>query len=136
MRILFLVNALGVIVATVYAGMAASPVWIPWYAFGAAAAFIVALAIPWVAEYRSMGRDFGAIESDFMTHGRPEAFQSQPSQQVFGANDSPPGISSSTPPYFWVVAFGLIGVGLLAADVIQWLPLPTAPEDDRSLSNF
>jgi|GEM_PF-1815622 len=136
MKALFAINALGVVIATVYAGMAASSVWIPWYAFGAAAAFVIALAIPMVAEYRSMGRDFGAIESDFMTHGRGDMGQPQPRQQVFGANDKLPGFKGSSPPTFWIIVFGVIGLGLLVADVIQWLPLPTAPEDDRSLSNF
>lgn len=135
MRGLFFLNAAGVVTATVYAGMVASSVWIPWYAFAASAAFIVALAIPWVADYRSMNREFGAIESDFMAHGRPDRTP-KPQQEVFGANEPLPGFRRSRSPAGWVIAFFVVGLVLLAIDVVQWWPLPTAPEDDRTLQGF
>jgi hypothetical protein len=132
MRWLFLANAVGVASATVYAGMVASSVWIPWYAIGAGAVFIAALAVPWVAEYRSMNREFGAIEDDFLAHGRPDRAE-RPKQEVFGGADTAPGFRTQRPPVGLVAALFVIGLALLAADVIQWMPLPTAPEDDRSL---
>jgi hypothetical protein len=137
MRWLLIVNVIGLLAAGAYGGAIASATRVPWWAFGAAAFFLVALALPLIAEYRSVGHSFGKIEQSFLAQTRKPYFPSA-APEIFAPNAEPePVWQEHRPPIKSVLALTLVASVLLAIDVTLYVStLPPPGTDAGKISNY
>ena len=137
MRWLLIINVVGLIAAGIYGGAIMSGTRVPWWAFGAAALFLVALALPLIAEYRSVGHGFGKIEQSFLAQTRKPYFPSA-TPEVFAPNAEPePVWQEQRPPLKSVLALMLVAGALLAVDVAFYVStLPPPGTHIGKISNY
>lgn len=137
MRWLLIVNVVGLLAAGTYGGAVASAARVPWWAFAAAGFFLAALALPLIAEYRSVGHGFGRIEQSFLAQTRKPYFPSA-TPEIFAPNTEPePVWQEYRPPTKSVLVLTLVAAALLAVDVALYVStLPPPGTDTGKISNY
>jgi hypothetical protein len=137
MRWLLAVNVLGLIAAGAYGGAVASAARVPWWALAAGALFLAALAMPLIAEYRSVGRGFGEIEQSFLAQTRKPYFPGA-EPEVFAPNaEAGAAWKGRRPPLRSVLALTLLAAALFAADVASYVrALPPSVASGGKISNY
>jgi hypothetical protein len=137
MRWLLIVNVVGLLAAGAYGGAVASATRVPWWAFAAAALFLIALALPLIAEYRSVGHGFGKIEQSFLAQTRKPYFPNA-APEIFAPNAEPePVWQEYRPPVKSVLALTIVAGALLTVDVALYVStLPPPGTDTGKISNY
>ena len=134
---LHLVNCVGIVISGAYGGFIGSERGIPYLPFSAAGLFLVALALPFIIEYRSVHKNFRKIESSFLDRRRPLG-SARPGNdvQIFTDEAPDPVWQAKGPPVKRVLVLTLLAVFLLSFDVARYVAtLP--PADERgTITNY
>lgn len=136
MRWLIALNIAGVIAAAIFGGAIAPKGPTPWWAFAAAAVFLVGAVWPFIVEYRSFNREFGQIESSFLSTVRRPYFPSE--DKVFApGDDAAPKLTAPPPPVKTVLALTIGAFILLAVDLGRFAArLPPPGTDTEKITNY
>jgi len=129
------VNALGIIVATGYAGYVVGAERIPWGGLAAATLYLIGTAIPLFHAYFSIDSGFQKIEENYVTNRRREHFP--PAQEILDNTRAAPVIKRRRKPLRAIIALMVLASGLLIADVADWVINPPDPQSrSDTISNF
>ncbi|MEO5336979.1 MAG: hypothetical protein H7841_08805 [Magnetospirillum sp. WYHS-4] len=138
MRWLFFIDGIGVVVSGAFAGIALNGGFSPVGGLAAAVIFMAGLFAPFVMEYTSVGRDFGAIGGDFLQEARRPFFPGGRGQaEIFGAHDHRPGWHRLREPIGVVAMLTVVATLLIATDLSRYALHQAAVQQQRTtITNF
>jgi len=136
-RLLMILNGLGLLAAAGYAGMVLSRAYTPWWALIGAGVFFAGVFQPLFAEYMALGSGFKELEGGYLESRRRDRGMG-PAVEVLGP-DQPPGRAFERKGLKGrgAVILMILGCVLLTVDVADWWSQrPPAPAKPGVISNF
>lgn len=137
MRLVMVLNALGLLASTGYAAMVLTRSYTPLWAFIAAALFFFGIFQPVLVEYALLGGGFKKLEGGYTQNRRRERGEG-PKVEIIGP-DQPPGTAfrqrgprNRTPFLLFVVGFVLLCID----GGLWWTERPPPPKDPGVITNF
>lgn len=135
MRVLTVVNVLGVMAGSVYAGLAFGNGYVPRFALGAALIFLIGTFWPFLREHAELRQGFDRVEEEFRTQKnrdlgiiRSEVFTNRPRRPIWKRNGG---------AWLPLALTAGLGFALLAADVAAFARHdPPARTHGRIITNF
>jgi hypothetical protein len=134
-RLLSIINGLGVLASAGYTGFAFTPSHTPLWGGVATLMFMAALFIPLAATYGSLGRGFNDVSNGFVKNRRRERGMG-PSVEVFSDEPQPPMFQQTSRPKILAVIVCVFAFGLLAYDIWSRQSNIPAPKSPGIISNY